>query len=260
MANPNESQQMKAVVDEEGYKIPTRAEHKRLIWRLWKWCLSLAVIVFLGTASTMVTLWTLGYSPSEVLDYSTTSFQVLVLSYGMGFFIPILVTSVLMVALGIEMNRQALVLGSRSATVLDKIDKAIDNRLVRADRILDGLDDLVKGAEKAEHPLMDRFEKFFSGELEKLRSEVRNQRKETEGEMEEALAEGEREAAEIAAGGDGQPVEWPPCPYCGQQHEGPCMGLDRRPCGVCGKQHETQKCPECKMCSTGAGPHLHHKI
>jgi len=209
MADPtNEPQKMEPVAEEEGYKIPTRAEHKRLIRRLWKWCLILAVLVFLGTASTLVTLWTLGFSPSEVLDYSTTSFQVLVLSYGMGFFIPILVTSVLMVALGIEMNRQALVIGSRSADVLAKVDSNIDKRMVRADTLMDKFEKQMDDAEKGKHPLADRFEASFQKEMKKLRAEIRNKGTETDEELTEALEEGEREAAEIE------------CPACAVSPDG----------------------------------------
>jgi len=64
--------------------------------------------------------------------------------------------------------------------------------------------DVVEPLKDGTHPGLDRLERAFSREVDKLVHEIRNQRKTTEGELDQALAEGEAAAREIGKG-DGAP-------------------------------------------------------
>ena len=123
------------------YKIPSRAEHNLLIHRIWKHCLIASLVLFVVTGGTVLFLFMKGYDSKSIINVSTAIFQVIVLSYGMGFFVPAFLSSLIKMHLGLEMSRM-------SVNVLDKMDKGINERLLRVDRILDT-------AEKPDsHPLM----------------------------------------------------------------------------------------------------------
>lgn len=233
--------------------IPSRAEHDAKIKRLWRHCRHLAVLIFIITGSVTGTLLISGVDPKQVVAISTAVFQVILLSYGMGFFVPAFLTSLERLALGIEMNRQGLEIAERTAKILDKIDDAIDKRLEHADRLLTKLEKAADEAQKGDHPIIKRVETTFQHEMKLLRREISQERDGVENEMDAALAEGE---AAAAAEGGVEEAEWPPCPYCQKHHEGPCMGLERT-CLVCGQKHEDWKCPECPECKDNLGPHQH---
>lgn len=145
------------------YKIPSRAEHNALIRRIWKHCMIAACLIFLVTGGTVLGLFLAGFDSKSIINVSTAVFQVIVLSYGMGFFVPSFLTSLIKMHLGIEMSRM-------SAGVLEKIDKSIDDRLKRVDKLLDS-------AENSEsHPLVKKAEQLaldIKGEVANLRGEVK---------------------------------------------------------------------------------------
>lgn len=252
MADLDKSQQMPAV-KVKAHRIPTREEHEEKVRKLWRTCRHLAIIIFLITGGITGGLLIGGVDPAKVVAISTAVFQVILLSYGMGFFVPAFLTSLERLALGIEMNRQGLEIAERTAKILDKIDDAIDKRLERADRLLTKLEKAADEAEKGDHPIIKRVETTFQSEMKLLRHDIRQERDGVENELDAALAEGE--AAAEAEGG-AEDADWPPCPYCHKRHEGPCMGLERT-CLVCGKNHEDWKCPECPGCKANVGPHRH---
>lgn len=243
----NQAQEIPAAKVKKTPPIPTREATTREIRRLWILCISMASIIFLASGMTMWSLFQTDRDPKSVVAITTGAFQVLVLSYGMGFFVPAFLTSLRRLALGIEMNRQGLEIAEKTAAVLDKIDNVIDQRVVRLDALFDKFEKMGTAMDDGKHPLLDRAEKYISKELDKLRLEVRKQRSDVEEELDTALAEGEAKAAEL----DGDP-----CSLCGQLHDGPCMGI---PCAICDKQHEDGRCPDCPDCTNRTGPHTHRK-
>src|SRR4029077_17583157 len=92
-------------------KIPTTDQHKRKIRLLWKSCIIAACAILVIVGGLVLCLFLKGYDSKKIVEVSTTVFQVLVLSYGMGFFVPCLMTSILNMWLGIEMSRVGLELG-----------------------------------------------------------------------------------------------------------------------------------------------------
>jgi hypothetical protein len=203
MSDPiNKSQAMPVV--REALSIPTDAEQKASIRRLWLTCIAAAAMVFLITGGVVLALFLKGYDSKKVVEVSTAIFQVLMLSYGMGFFVPALITSLRTMALGVRMSRKGLEIGEQTAQVIEKVDKAIDDRLARADNLLNTLDDAVKGIDKGDGPLL----KVFRDEMQKLRDEVKAARGSADSELNAALDQGELEAA---AGAEIY------CPRCGEK-------------------------------------------
>lgn len=182
----------------ETYKIPSRADHNRFIRNIWKFCIGAAIGIFLVTGSIMLALFLKGHDSKKIVEVSTTVFQVLVLSYGMGFFVPAFLTSLFKMSLGVEMSREALTIGQATAGVLDKLDKAVESRMERADKLFEKLE---KATGDIDHPWV----RMFKGEMEALRDTILNERLKAEDELDKALAEGEARARSIAAAGPQPP-------------------------------------------------------
>ncbi len=198
----DKSQEM-PVVPEEEVKIPSESEHKRLIRLLWMICVSSGGAVFVTFGGIVFALFRQGYDTKKIVEVSTAVFQVLSTTAGVGFFIPLGLTSIVTLLLGIRMSR-------RSVAVLDKLDKAIESRLVRVDKLLLKMEGFVGGMEKGEVPpalraMFDEAKKFISAELKALREDMRGARAGAETELADALAEGEAAAAALK----------PSCGLCG---------------------------------------------
>lgn len=102
-------------------EIPTREEQDRYIRRLWKMCAVLASLVFLLAGSAFFGVLLSGKPAGEVVDISTGIFQLIVLSYGLAFFVPAFLTSLYRLGLGIEMSRVGLEVGMETANVLREV-------------------------------------------------------------------------------------------------------------------------------------------
>lgn len=198
----NASQAMPVVVEE--YKVPTEAEHKRLIRMLWIACVATGLGVFLVFGGIVLTLFLKGVDDKKIINVSTAVFQVLSMTAGVGFFIPLGLTSIVTLLLGIRMNR-------KSVAVLDKLDTAVESRLSRIDALFAKVEKFAGDAEKGELPagmkrLLDEGKAFVSQELEALKSSIAGARSHAQGELEAALAEGER-AAQAVRDGQESPAE-----------------------------------------------------
>jgi hypothetical protein len=134
------------------YHIPSREEHDRFIRRMWMYCGIAAVTVFFLTGGVVLALFLSGHEIQKIVEVSTAIFQVVILSYGLGFFVPCLLTSLFKMALGVEMSREGLEIGQKTAQILNKVDEAIESRLDKADRILERIDRAVAEIDKGEHP------------------------------------------------------------------------------------------------------------
>ena len=127
--------------------IPSREEHQLQIRRLWKNCIVASCIIFVLTGGIVLALFLKGHDSKKIVEVSTAVFQVLMLSYGMGFIVPAFLTSLIKMHLGIEMSRQ-------SASILEKIDTDFASRLIRVDALFDKFDRIVDQAEQGKSPFM----------------------------------------------------------------------------------------------------------
>jgi len=95
--------------------IPSLAEHEREIRRLWRLCIVLASGVFVGALAVVLALVAAQHQLAALLAISTIGFQVLVMSYGAGFFVPAFVTSLKKLGLGIRLSYRGLELAQETA-------------------------------------------------------------------------------------------------------------------------------------------------
>jgi len=193
----NKSQQIE-LPKEQPYVIPTRAEHKKRTRRIWALCICFSLFVLVSMGGTVLILMTKDQDIHKVVAFTTVTFQVIIGMFATGFTTPLFLEQRLNFVLGLEMSRRGLDMTDKMSGTMEKVDKAIDQRLVRVDRLLDGAERLEKG----DHPLV----KVFRDEMGKLRQEIRDKKAETESELTEALEEGERAAAEIEQGGKTPPA------------------------------------------------------
>jgi hypothetical protein len=190
MADPAKSQEMPAV-KEDAYHIPSRAEHQLTVRRIWRTCGITGASVCLFMLGTVVAMKMMHYEAKDIVSVQLILVYIFVPVYGLGFVAAALATSLLKMGLAVDMSREGLDIGQKTAEVAEKIDSALDSRLARVDGTLDSLDRMVKEFERGEGPLL----KVFRDEMKKLRAEIRGSRQSTEEELAEALDEGEAAAA-----------------------------------------------------------------
>jgi hypothetical protein len=159
------------------YKIPTREEHRAFIRRIWMLCIGSAIGIFVVVGGLMTVLFLKGYDSKKIVEVSTTAFQVLVLSYGMGFFVPAFLTSLFNMALGVEMSRAGLEIGQDTAKILEKVDNAIEGRLTRLDGLFDKIDRASDLAEQGQHPVLKQLTLDIRKAGDTIRDEVAELRK-----------------------------------------------------------------------------------
>lgn len=103
------------------FKIPTREEHVQFIRRIWRICIVMASFVFLSTGGIVLAMFLIGHDSKKIVEVSTSIFQVMMLSYGLGFFVPAFLTSLTKMSMAVEMSRKGLELGKKTAEHLDRL-------------------------------------------------------------------------------------------------------------------------------------------
>jgi hypothetical protein len=178
---------------EDKIKIPTRAEHDRFIRLLWKWCIAVAFIMFFVTGGIVAALFLSGHDTKKVVEVSTAIFQVLMLSYGLGFFVPMLTTSLLKMSLGVEMSRKGLEIGQETSQTLVKLQNEIKPLVEDAKQIMDELRPMIREFKENDfgkvHKVLDKFayELNGGGKLDRLVNSVERIAKRTESKADDAL-------------------------------------------------------------------------
>lgn len=157
-----------------GRELPSREEHDALIRRIWKWCIIGAVSVFAITGGITGGLYLAGHDGDKILRVSTTIFQILVLSYGMGFFVPAFCTSLLKMSLGVEMSREGLEVGKKTASHIDRLQKELETILKDAREIVGPIRELVEDLKRAKTGKVVEFmeELSKSGSVERIAKSV----------------------------------------------------------------------------------------
>lgn len=123
--------------------IPTREAHDRFIRRIWKLCIGMAAAVFLLTGGIVLALFLAGHDSKKVVEISTAVFQVLVLSYGLGFFVPAFLTSLFKMSLGVEMSRRGLEIGEETSKVLAQLSKDAGPLIVDAKEVVGSIREII---------------------------------------------------------------------------------------------------------------------
>jgi hypothetical protein len=97
-----------------------------MVRRIWGICIVVSSVLFVGLGGLVYVLLTGERRAGENIVYVSTSvFQVLVLTYGVGFFVPAFLTSLMKMDLGIRMSRRALEIGDRTAQHIDRLQSEL---------------------------------------------------------------------------------------------------------------------------------------
>lgn len=91
--------------------IPPYREHERAVKRLWITCFIIAGAVFVCAGTPTFTMFALGMDPEKLVAISTSLFQIILMSYGMGFFVPAFLTSLARLRLSVHMMYESLRMG-----------------------------------------------------------------------------------------------------------------------------------------------------
>lgn len=107
-------------------QIPSHTEHQRHVRRIWTVCILVASGLFLAMGGLILHLLVGEKKQGEHIIYVSTSiFQVIVITYGMGFFVPAFLTSLMKMDLGIRMSRRALEIGDQTANHIDRLQNEL---------------------------------------------------------------------------------------------------------------------------------------
>ncbi len=128
----------------EPVKTPTREEHDREVRRLWYSCIFMASLVFIGASGTIFALITQGHQWSMIVNIAVTCFDVIILSYGLGFFVPAFLTSLKRMALAIDLSYMGLEVGRQTANLLMEMWKEMKPILDQFGKTTKSVDRLVE--------------------------------------------------------------------------------------------------------------------
>lgn len=147
--------------------IPSRAEHDALVRKIWKLCLIGAVLLFATTGTTVLVMWKLGYDSKAIVNVSTIVFQVVLLPYGLGYVAPTLATSLLKMALGVEMSRRGLEIADSTAGTLEKLNRDVTPVVADVKELVSDLKPMIAEFRKQDsakiHGVLERMEKELNG-------------------------------------------------------------------------------------------------
>lgn len=152
-----------------------------------------SVCVLVGTAIWYVLLlvWFKG-DTARANHTFTNSFQFLCVAYVCWFMVPYF--------LRVEAKQDVgLAMGHDSVDIMAKVDGAIEARAERADRFFARGERLLGQLEGGKGPLVEKLRAIAREAAAEVRKEIAGAKGRTENELEKALAEGEAEAARIAA-------------------------------------------------------------
>lgn len=150
MTDPlNEAQTDLPIIED---KIPTKAEFEASIKKLWKTCIFLSIGLFFISGSATAGMFLAGLDPKTTVAISTTIFQVLVLSYGMAFFVPAFMTSLRTMALGVHMSRKGLDVGEKTAKHIDQLQSKLNALVNDAQGVIKPLKKLTEDLQKLNAP------------------------------------------------------------------------------------------------------------
>ena len=103
------------------YKIQSREEHILLIRKIWKWCFIAASLCLVAMVAMILVMHHKGYKPSEIVAVQLLLIYILVPIYAVGYIGPAFATSLLKMALAVEMSREGLEIGKSTMTTIAEV-------------------------------------------------------------------------------------------------------------------------------------------
>lgn len=149
------------------FRIPTREEHRRSVRRIWISCICIGLFV-ISTMTGIVAVMVLKQMAHQlIVSCTTVLFQIIIGGVFTGFTTPYFLETRVNFAVGMEMNRKALELGTTSADALNALQGEIKPMIEKGDRVLTKVDGIVDEFQKKDlsklHDAVDRLTKEMDG-------------------------------------------------------------------------------------------------
>ncbi len=101
--------------------IPGFQEHELEVKKLWQKCRYLAIATFVVVGLLTAAMFSAGMDAGKAVAVSTIIFQAILLSYGMGFFVPSLLTSLMRLGLSVHMMYESLRMGRETVEAMKSV-------------------------------------------------------------------------------------------------------------------------------------------
>jgi hypothetical protein len=179
----------------EPYCIPSREEHNRLVRRVWKISIILALVLFGAMGGTAATLLVLGHT------FMTTAYTMLVIIYvvvplyAIGYMAPALATSLIKMSAGVEMSREGLEIGRETLRSMDDLKSSVEPLIKDARVVISDVKPVVNEIGKAVHEGKSLFDEVLK--------EIKNGNGKLEGRVAAILRKAVTEAKEAVRGAEG---------------------------------------------------------
>jgi hypothetical protein len=181
--------------DEKDFTIPSREEHTRFIRKIWKGCLLAALFCFLSMATVVVIMAFMGYDPQKIVSVMLIAVYIVVPVYGVGYIGPAFATSLIKMALAVDMSRQGLVIGKDTADILTNLKKDVEPLVEDAKKMMSDLKPMIEEFRKQDlgkvHKVLERFEGEMNGggKLDRLVTALEKIAKRTDQKADDALGD-----------------------------------------------------------------------
>ena len=131
--------------------IPSFEEQELEVKRLWRRCITLAVTIFLVEGALVAWMFLAGMEPGRASAITAITFQVILLAYGMGFFVPAFLTSLKRLRLSIHMMYESLRMGRETVEAMESVKDEAKPLFADARKLVD----------KASPETLDRLEGYL---------------------------------------------------------------------------------------------------
>lgn len=131
----------------EVFQIPTREEHRRNVRRIWISCICIGLGVIASMAGMVAVMMLKDFSHQLIVSCTTVLFQIIIGGVFTGFTTPYFLETRVNFAVGMEMNRKALELGTQTADNIVALEQKIEPLVSRADVLMAKAEKIIGGAE-----------------------------------------------------------------------------------------------------------------
>lgn len=135
---------MSAIVDPDDIiKIPTRAEHKAAVRRIWKNCIIVGLSVIATMTSIVFSMMLAGFSHNLIVAFTTVLFQVIIAGVFTGFTTPYFLETRVNMNIGMDMSRRVMEISNETARNLGGMEKRLEPMVKRGEEVLAKLERMV---------------------------------------------------------------------------------------------------------------------
>ncbi len=138
--------------------IPGFQEHELEVKKLWLTCRYLAIATLVVVGLLTAAMFAAGMDAGKAVAVSTIVFQAILLSYGMGFFVPSLITSLKRLGLSVHMMYESLRMGRETVEAMKSVQGEAEPLFVDGRVIVDQLKPIV---DKLTPETLDRLEGYL---------------------------------------------------------------------------------------------------